>query len=573
VSGSLLVERHVPIDLRDGTRTYCDIYRPASGAAPAILQRTPYRKDLGAVAFLTLDPLRAVELGFALVVQDVRGRHSSDGEFSPFFQEIDDGYDSVEWCASQAWCDGNVGMVGASYAGVDQLLAAIARPPHLRCIVPMLASSDFFEGWTYQGGALQWGFMVGWVLPMLAAERAIRPGVPESLRRRLVDLVDQLPVTWQLPPRELPLVQEFAPYFDDWLDHSTRDDYWRSISIEDRYADVAVPSLNVGGWYDIFKDGTLRNFVGLSTSAATESARAGTKLLMGPWSHSVPTWAAVGVEDFGLASSQHVSPLGYDLEAEYFRFFRTWLQGADGEQWPQPVRLFTMGVNSWRYEEAWPPPGTVDQSFFLHSGGSANTRGGDGRLSPHEPASEPPDSFVFDSRSPVPTSGGDLCCYPSKLTPGPMDQTQIEDRADVLVYVGEPTSGELEITGPVRVELWAATSGADTDFTAKLVKVQSCGRVLNITDGILRASFRQGLEGSTPVIPDEPALFDIELGSTSIVLRAGDRFAVEISSSNFPRFDRNPHGHPAHGGPSRQQVFHDATYPSRLVLPVATRRA
>ena len=356
MSVSVEIERNAPLELRDGTVTFADVYRPPGKPAPVILQRTPYRKDLAAVAFLTLDPVRAVEEGFALVVQDVRGRHSAQGEFHPYFQEIEDGYDSVEWCASQPWCTGDVGMIGASYAGINQLLAAIARPPHLRCIVPMLASSELYEGWTYQGGVLQWGFMAGWVLPMLAAERAIQPSVSSDVRSELIRLIDDLPNTWRRSPAELPLVEQLAPYFHDWLEHPTRDDYWAQVAISNHYGDICVPALHVGGWYDIFKDGTLRNFVGLRSQAGTGDARSGTRLLMGPWSHSVPTGAAVGLEDFGLESSQHVSPLGYDVEAEYLAFFRRWLQGLDEPEWPAPVKLFTMGTNTWRFEPAWPPP-------------------------------------------------------------------------------------------------------------------------------------------------------------------------------------------------------------------------
>jgi putative CocE/NonD family hydrolase len=284
---------------------------------------------------------------------------------------------------------------------------------------------------------------------------------------------------------------------------------------------------------------------------------------MGPWSHSVPTGAAVGVEDFGLESSQHVSPLGYDVEAEYLAFFRRWLLDADEPEWPAPIKLFTMGRNSWRYEPEWPPPATETHVYFLHSDGRANSRAGDGSLSLSEPHDEPHDRFEFSPDKPVPTTGGDLCCYPSKLTPGPFDQAALEDREDILVYATEPMPAPLEVTGNVRLELWASTSAPDTDFTAKLVRVQTCGRALNLTDGILRASFRLGPEGGASVTPNEPQQYTIDLGSTSVVLDEGERIGLEISSSNYPRFDLN-----RAAANATQHVFHDGTRPSRLMLPV-----
>jgi putative CocE/NonD family hydrolase len=276
----------------------------------------------------------------------------------------------------------------------------------------------------------------------------------------------------------------------------------------------------------------------------------------------------VGAEDFGLAASQHVSPLAYDVEAEYLAFFRRWLLTADQEDWPAPIKIFTMGRNAWRFEASWPPDGAREERFYLHSGGAANTSAGDGTLSPVTPGKERPDEFVFRPGSPVPTTGGDLCCYPSKLAPGPLDQRTVEMRQDVLVYKSEPITETTEITGPVRLELWATTTAADTDFTAKLVKVERCGRTLNLTDGIIRATFRNGPEGDAVVTPGEPHLYKIDLGSTSIELAAGERFALEISSSNFPRFAVNETAPYA-----TQRVLHDLDHPSLLILSTCAERA
>lgn len=258
----LIVERNLAIVLRDGTTTYCDVFRPAIEAPrPVILHRTAYGKSRPPIAYLLLDPLRAADMGYVTVVQDVRGRSSGGGTFEPFFQEVDDGYDSVEWCAEQSWSNGRVGAIGSSYDGACVLLAAIARPPHLRCIVPVIAPADIYDGWVYSGGVLQWAFMVSWLLPWLAAEVAPLHGLVAELR----EVVDDLRTAWdRLDPAELPLVSQLAPYYLRWLEHRSRDGYWRRVGIRDRYAEISVPGLYVGGWYDIFASGTTRNFAALS---------------------------------------------------------------------------------------------------------------------------------------------------------------------------------------------------------------------------------------------------------------------------------------------------------------------
>ena len=560
---SIIVERDVPLELRDGTQTLCDVYRPAgAGRAPVILHRTPYGKHVPVVAYLMLDPLRAADEGFVTVVQDVRGRYASAGVFEPYFQEIDDGYDSVEWCAAQAWSDGNVGMIGSSYDGIVQLLAAVARPPHLRCIVPILASSDIYEGWVYSGGALQWGFMVTWVLPWLASERAASAGLADQLRAS----VDSLRETWGIfEPATLPWVAELAPYFMRWLEHRSRDEFWQQVGICDHYASIDVPSLHVGGWYDIFGAGTARNFAALAAQRPPGAVR----LLLGPWAHAVPIGTAAGAVDFGLASGQHPTPRGYDIEAEYLAFLSRWLKGGSAAE-TAPVRYFVMGVNEWRTERGWPPEGAVTTPLYLQSDGHANTSGGDGELRWSASATgAPSDSFVYDPRDPVPTVGGALCCMAAQLPPGAFDQAAVEERSDVLVYRSEPLSEDLEVTGFVTAELWACTSAADTDLTAKLVDVSPCGCAINLADGILRGSYRDGTDVVRPLVPGEPAMWRIELGITSNVFRAGHRICLEVSSSNFPRFERNMNTLPARDPVvAHQVIFHDEARPSRVLLPI-----
>jgi putative CocE/NonD family hydrolase len=304
---SIQVERNVPVPTRDGTILQADVYRPAAGRHPVLLQRTPYNKELAAIALMQTDTFRAVGRGYAVVIQDCRGRFRSDGDFRPFHQEIADGYDTVEWCAAQPWADGNVGMYGTSYIGATQWLTAIAAPPSLRCIVPAFTASDYYEGWTYQGGAFQWGFMCNWVLPMLTSadllRRDERQGVADvaAWKDRLVAAIDGMTETVKtLPLRDLPVNPEWSPYFAEWLAHSTRDDYWLSCSIEERHDQVRVPALNIAGWYDIFLGGSLRNFTGVRDKGATAAAREGSRLLLGPWTHTSPPQADSGAVDFGV---------------------------------------------------------------------------------------------------------------------------------------------------------------------------------------------------------------------------------------------------------------------------------
>ncbi len=582
-AAGIRVDRDVVIEMRDGTLTYADVYRPArQGRFPVILQRTPYDRTLGTLALSQINPLRAVDRGYTVVVQDCRGRYSSEGDFHPFHQELADGYDSVEWCGRQSWASGDVGMIGASYAGAVQWLAAVEAPPSLRCIIPIVTSSDHYEGWTYRSGALQWGFVVSWVIPMLATEafvnRRFQSTGTVEMRRRLVDGINDLGGLWStLPLRDLPLIRELAPYVLDWMTHATNDDFWRKVSIEGRHDRVAVPALNVGGWYDIFQAGTVRNFVGLSRNGATQAARDGTRLIMGPWVHSSPTDQSAGLLDFGVQSSHGWTPLHYDLDGEYFAFLDRWLKGdaTTADQDP-PIRLFTMGENRWRPEVAWPLQRTDYNRLYLHSSGRAGSSGSNGRLSPREPGNETPDVFAYDPREPVPTVGGQLCCYPAQFAPGAFDQRPVEARHDVLVYTTQPLRRDLEVTGPIRANLWAMTDAPDTDFTAKLVSVAPDGLAINLTDGVVRARFRQGTDVARPITPNEPAEYTIELGATSYLFRAGQRIRLEVSSSNFPRFDRNLNtghelGADAEMWLARQTVFHDPDHASYLELPVIPR--
>jgi putative CocE/NonD family hydrolase len=395
---------------------------------------------------------------------------------------------------------------------------------------------------------------------------------------RLVAAIDGNAETAKtLPLGEIPVNPEWSPYFFEWLAHPSRDEFWRERSIEERHDRVRVPALNIAGWYDIFLDGTLRNFTGVRDNGATAEAREGSRLLLGPWTHTTPPLAQSGAIDFGARAGQSLMPLSLDIDGETLRFFDYWLRGVDdGYAEEAPVRLFVMGESVWRDEQEWPLVRAVTTEFFLSSGGGANSIAGDGRLSRDSPGDERPDVFLYDPYHPVPTAGGQLCCYPSTLPPGVYDQRPVEARSDVLVYTTPPLSADVEVTGPVRLHLWAATTAADTDFTGKLVDIYPDGSARNLTDGIIRARYRQGTDRPRPIQPGEPLEYVIDLWATSNLFREGHRIGLEVSSSNFPRFDRNLNtghelGADAEMRPALQTVFHDAERPSRLVLPIVPR--
>lgn len=574
---SVIFEHDVPTPMRDGTVLYANVYRPKEeGQYPVLLQRTPYAKSLPAVTGIMGDALRFAGAGYAVVIQDTRGRYASEGEFSVFRDDLQDGYDTVEWCAEQPWSNGKVGMFGASYVGVTQWLAAIAKPPHLVTILPVVTASDYHDNWTYQGGAFALGFNLSWTLTAFAPDTALRaaPSMPDFAERmgRLVQAIDNLPAEFRrLPLKEQPALASWAPYYFDWLDHPAEDDYWRQWKIEDQYSAMSLPSFNIGGWYDIFLGGTIRNFVGMRAQSATPESRRGQKLLIGPWFHGFP-WMGnpVGEVDFGLAS------LGaaFDFDGLQLRWFDHWLKGIDtGILDEPPVRIFVMGTNTWRDEQEWPLARTQYTDYFFHSDGRANSLHGDGTLSTEPPTGEPSDSYLYNPRDPVPTSGGGLCCSPSFTRGGAFDQRCIEERADVLVYTSAPLEQDLEATGPVRVTLWAASSAPDTDWTAKLVDVAPDGFARNLTDGIIRARYRESLATPSLLQPGKIYEYTIDLWATSNVFMAGHRIRVDVSSSNFPRFDRNPNtgkalGEDAAMESALQRVYHDAAHPSRITLPM-----
>ena len=571
----ILVERDVETPMRDGTILRATVYRPdMERPLPVLLQRTPYGKDGSSVDFSVL----SADRGYAVVVQDTRGRWSSDGTHYPMRDEFDDGYDTVEWAARQPWANGRVGMWGASYVGWTQWAAAVTQPPSLVAIFPAVTMMDQYLDVWHPGGALGLGVTVSWGLSAGASMAIQRMNLPDQERRELMEeLADALDglttgrTFRRSPPTRIPLLSrtDISQAFQDMVNHPDKDIYWKEMDIRPRAGRIAVPAYHLGGWYDIFCGATLRNYAEMREWAETAEARDGQKLIMGPWLHG-PLNDNVGSVDFGARASD-AFVMSYEI---MWRWFDHWLKGeANGIMEEPPVRVFVMGKNRWREEQEWPLARAVVTRCYLHSGGKANTRLGDGALSFESPGAEPRDTFTYDPADPVPTNGGGLCCSQAALAAGAFDQRDLETRPDVLVYTSAPFTEDLEVTGPLEMTLWAASSAVDTDFTAKLVDVAPCGFARNLADGIIRARYRQGFECSRPIVPDEALEYRVDLGGTSNVFLKGHCLRVEISSSNFPRFDRNPNTgltpvSEQNAQTALQTIYHDADHPSHVTLPI-----
>jgi uncharacterized protein len=561
------IDHSVSIKMRDGVILRGDIFRPdAEGKFPALLERTPYRRSIWGYDISFAE--HAASQGYIVFLQDVRGRYTSDGDWSPFVHEAEDGYDTIEWLAAQPYSNGKVGMFGGSYVGATQMLAAISHPPHLAGICPVVTASNYHDGWTYQGGAFEQWFNESWTSG-LAQDTLIRkiernPGAAED--------VNALPLTTYPLMKLLPAVTDtssrnLAPYFLDWLAHPGYDDYWKRLSIEEQFSDIHVPALHIAAWYDIFLGGSLRNYLGIKSSGGSEEARKGQRLLVIIGGHA-GGGRKIGILDFG-PEAEKFNENETTLRWYDFLFKSVQNEFATGK----PVKIFVMGSNQWREEDDWPLARARTTKYFLHSQGNANSSRGNGALSTSAPASEPADKFTYDPAKPVPTIGGPLCCDATHLAAGPRDQRPAEDRDDVLVYSTAPLDRDLEVTGPVHFQFFASSSAVDTDFTAKLVDVYPDGTAVNLTEGILRASYRDSQVTPAALVPGKVYPFTIDLWATSNVFRAGHLIRMEVSSSNFPRFDRNLNtGEPAATSSkwvsATNTILHDAEHPSALLLPV-----
>jgi putative CocE/NonD family hydrolase len=566
-SYQVTLESDVQVKMRDGAILRADIFRPkGDGRFPVLLQRTPYNKsNPGRFSF----GYRAAASGYVVIIQDVRGRYSSEGEWYPFKHESNDGYDTVEWAAALPYSNGKVGMFGGSYVGATQMLAAISHPPHLAGICPIVTASNYHDGWTYQGGAFEKWFNESWTSGL----------AQDTFNRAVQKHTNALEGIWTLPLAGYPLFNfpndsgrsdsaaELAPYFLDWLSHPSYDAYWKTWSIEEHYPEITVPALTIAAWYDIFQGGSLRNYAGVKAHGGSDEARRGQRLLVTIGGHA-GSGRKIGDVDFGPAAADFHEE---DAILLWYDYLFKGVQNALASE--KPVKIFVMGLNQWRQEEDWPLARAHSTKYFFHSTGSANSLRGNGSLTIASPRSEPFDHYVYDPSNPAPTVGGPLCCDSEHLAPGPRDQRAVEARDDVLIYSTPPLVQDVEVTGPVSVELYAKSSAVDTDFTAKLVDVGPDGFAQNLTEGIIRARYRNSQENPEFMNPGEVCKLNIDLWSTSNVFRKGHVLRLEISSSNFPRFDRNLNiGEDARFAQrfvsATNAIYHDAEHPSALVLPI-----
>ena len=556
-TAGLRAQYDIGVPMRDGTRLSLDVYFPlGDGPWPVILTRTPYDNK---VPLVTDSATYFAQHGYAVAAQDVRGRFDSGGDFVPWVNEFNDGFDTIEWLGAQPWCDGNVGMHGPSYVGNVQWQAAAMGSRYLKAIVPRVIGDNLHESPQYQGGAFQLGWSALWSFKM------------DGRAGQNIEEYDWTQVFHSLPVRDIPaMAGKDIAFYREWCDHPDYDEFWRSLAIRERFGDIGIPVLQIGGWYDFFSAGTMNNFVGMTERGGTELARRNQRAIVGPWIHVAGSLTCAGDVDFGTDSTRDL------LEIE-LAWFDRWLRGTDnGADRLGPLEIFVMGANRWRSESEWPLARTRFTPWYLHSEGGANSAMGDGTLSPEPPGTGPgadADRFTYDPMFPVPTRGGCNCCNPEIVEWGAYDQRDVEARSDVLVYTSAPLERDMEVTGPVVAKLYASTDGPDTDFTAKLVDVSPDGRAINLCDGIVRGRYREGTGAQRLLDPGAVYEFTVDLWPTSNVFRAGHRIRLDISSSNFPRFDRNPNtgarwGVDADLRTARQTVYHDPARASHVLLPV-----
>jgi putative CocE/NonD family hydrolase len=529
--------------MRDGVRLYANVFLPAEHARiPAILVRTPYGKGEDIATYYA--PF--VEHGYALVVEDVRGRYESEGIFDPLHQETEDGDDTLNWIAARPWSNGKIGMMGGSYLGIVQWKAALTGNPHLKAIFPVVSGYDDYRDRFYStGGAVKLGNRLGWM-----SENLRVPDYHPDFSRFVLHL--------PLHTADIAATGRESSMLREALRHPAFDDFWRSISVREQIAKIRIPVFAVGGWYDNYGQSDLEAFAALRKISGLN------RVLIGPWPHNMSSRFATA--DFGPDAQIPIR----EMQLEWFD---QWLMGKDTALISQPpVKIFVMGANKWLDEREWPPRQAHPLNLYLAGGGRANSLSGDGLLA-EQPARHGADRFVYDPHDPVPTHGGAVCCNPRIFPWGPLDQRPIERRKDVLVYTGNPLPQDVEAIGPVKAILYVSTSARDTDFTVKLVDVFPDGFARNLSDGILRLRYRSSLSQPELARANQTYQIAVDAGVTGNVFLRGHRIRVEIASANFPRFDRNPNT----GGPipdetrllkASQTVYHDRQHPSRLVLMV-----
>jgi putative CocE/NonD family hydrolase len=472
--------------------------------------------------------------------------------FQPLRQESADTEDTLNWLGRQNWSNGRIGMTGGSYLGIVQWKAALLNNRYLKAIFPVVAGcDDYFDRFYSAGGALKLAQRLEWMSENVRA--------PEFPKPKFLDFVLHLP----LRSSDRLATGRTVDFFQKALAHPAYDSFWKYLSTREKLEKVRVPVFSVGGWYDNFVESDLDAFRLMRNNGRMH------RILIGPWPHNM-SYEFTGV-DFGPDAKLPIRK--YQIE-----WFDYWLKGepkqtSEHSAANPPAHIFIMGANRWRDEQEWPLSRARPTPFYLSSGGRANTLNGDGRLQTTAPRQQKPDQFVYEPKNPAPTEGGAVCCNPRVLPWGPRDQRAVEKRKDVLVYSSAPLTRAMEVTGPVRVILYVSTSQQDTDFTAKLVDVFPDGEARNLTDGILRLRYRESLQKPMLARPGEVYPIVIDAGVTSNQFGEGHRIRLEISSSNFPRFDRNPNtGRPIADEKQMrravQTIYHETGRASHVILPL-----
>lgn len=551
------------IPMRDGVNLSADIYLPTAGDGPwpVLLLRTIYNtKDARYLGWTD----KFVESGYAVVLQNCRGRHDSDGDWEPYNCELPDGFDTHEWIGQQTWCNGKIGTFGLSYPGFTQTAPALLRSQYLKALVPIASQQDNYGHHRVDG-------VIAHATNLFFANMMGRVMQTEALDR----------LDWDAIYRHLPIVETLdqlgdCAYYRGVVEHEQYDEFWSSYSLRDRYSEAETPALFVTGWYDSLLHETITVFNGWKANGGSEETRQKTKLLIGPWSHQVSPWGRKPLDtNGGFEDVEFGEDAIGDIADIHLRWYDALLKEIDtGIEDEPPVKLFVMGRNEWRHEHEYPLERTAWTKMYLHGDGPHDAQEdalGNGLLSfdaPEQP--EPPDRFRYDPDDPVPSWGAQ---YQTMELTGPRDRRKIERRADVLVYTSERLGKDLEVTGPISATVFAASSAIDTDFTAALIDVFPDGRAIILTEGICRARFRNGTGKPAFLVAGEVYEFRIDMWDTSNVFLKGHQVRVEVSSSNFPRYNRNLNtGNPIATDTeikvAHQTVFHDAQHASHVRLPV-----
>ena len=542
---TLHVQYHVPVEMRDGIRLATDIYLPEKeGTFPTLLVRDIYTN--GSAGVRQQYAKFATSNGYAFVFQSARGRYDSEGRWYPYFQEINDGDDTLTWIAEQPWSDGQVGMFGSSYLASVQWLAALNRNPALVAIAPAVSPGNYYRDVAYPGGAFSLLSRARWGIGLVGS------------RTNMAFSVDWINGIDHLPLDTLAQSVGFnVRHFQDWLDHPSYDAYWTPLNLEARAAEMSVPALNIGGWYDVFLRSTIGSYTTMTREAASEAARNGQRMIIGPWPHGWNQAQTVGDMDFGPSAIIKVDEL-------LLEWFDHWMKDGPAPV-GKPIRIFVMGENTWREEAEWPLARTRYTDYYLTA---------DGKLT-ISPPTEPRGQlrYEYDPADPVPTLGGNIM---EPTLRGPYDQAPLDERTDVLRFLTDPVETATEMTGPVTAEIYAESNAVDTDFMAKLVVVKPNGPAVNLVDGVIRARYRNGFETEELLEPGTVYKFTLDMWATSYLLQPGDRLRVDITSSNYPRLARNlntgaPFAKSTDMKVAQQTLHLSRRYPSKIVLPIIPR--